>query len=232
MPITLNENQIQLPLEFSNSWTPVKLISKKTIDQFSSLLVAGIILGDLLGRWHFLVLLWAFCCIPGLQIAVYARRATVARRVENTSLLLRDKEYPACLMLESFRLFHVFLLPVFGRCVSVQGGCCYWDMSLWIVPGSDIWQWWVNILLLHREVPFLHFPTGSSLLVSVVSTDICLIFVIYQHEHLINCARLLQHGATEWPRMWVFLFTVHTDWVCLHNILAISHDSEWNKYQV
>lgn len=55
-------------------------------------------------------------------------------------------------------------------------------MSLWIVLESDVRQGWVDILLLRREFPFLHFPTGSSLLIVVVSTDICLIFVIYQLE--------------------------------------------------
>lgn len=66
--------------------------------------------------------------------------------------------------------------------MSVQGGCCSWDMSLWIALESNVRQGWVNILLLRREFPFLHFPTGSYLLIVVMSADICLIFVIYQLE--------------------------------------------------
>ena len=64
----------------------------------------------------------------------------------------------------------------------MRGGCCSWDTSLRIVLKSDVRQRWVNILLLRREFPFLHFPTGSSLLIVGVSTDIYLIFVIYQLE--------------------------------------------------
>jgi len=70
-------------------------------------------------------------------------------------------------------------------------------MSLWIVLESDIRQWQVNVLLLRREFPFLYFPTGSSLLISVVSIDICLILVIYQHELLMSCAQLLQRSTME-----------------------------------
>lgn len=55
-------------------------------------------------------------------------------------------------------------------------------MSLWLVLESNVRWGWVNILLLRREFPFLHFPTGSSLRIVVMSADICLIFVIYQLE--------------------------------------------------